>query len=101
MKEEMQMVLRNMRPTKSDRSARVFYVFVCGVFFPKIFIEGVCSLTLPNPILLNVARSSMRLRGGSDASSGGSIFLAPPRFGPLMIFWVFFAKFGFYGPKLP
>jgi hypothetical protein len=33
------------------------------------------SLTLPHPILLNAARSSMRLRcgsrGGSDASSGG------------------------------
>ena len=29
----------------------------------------------------------MHLRGGSDASSSGSIFQAPPRFGPLMIFF--------------
>jgi hypothetical protein len=40
-------------------------------------------LTLPNPILLTPARSSMQLRGGSDASSGGSIFLALPVLAPL------------------
>jgi hypothetical protein len=32
----------------------------------------------------------MRLPGSSDANSGGSIFLAPPRFGPLMTFFGFF-----------
>ena len=37
---------------------------------------------------------------GSDARFGGVHFFGPPRFGPLGIFLVFFAKFGFWGPKL-
>ena len=37
---------------------------------------------------------------GSNARLGGVHFSGPPRFGPFGIFWSFFAKFGFSGPKL-
>ena len=37
---------------------------------------------------------------GSDARFGGVRFSGPPHFGPLATFFGFFAKFGFYGPKL-
>jgi hypothetical protein len=61
------------------------------------------NITQPNTLQCGAEfdAAPMWLRGGLDASSGGSIFLAPPRFGPLMTFFCFFAKFGFYGPKLP
>ena len=62
------------------------------------------NITQPNGVKCGAEfdAAPMRLRGGSDSSSGGSIFLVPPRFGPLMIFLgSFFAKFGFYDPKLP
>ena len=63
-------------------------------------------LTLPNPILFNAARSSMRLwkrlRGGSDASSGGFIFLALAVLAPWWFFiFIFLLNLGSTAPNYP
>ena len=60
-----------------------FDIAICGING----FDGECggwgeALTLPNPNVLTPVRSSMRLRGGSDASSGASIFLALPVLAP-------------------
>jgi hypothetical protein len=56
-----------------------------------INLSGLCWITLRHPILLNAARSSMRLRcgsrGGSDASSGGFGWVGA-KIAPYFLDWV-------------
>ena len=76
------------------------------------YLEYAIPAHFNRPSLLNLARKT-RTQGltkyprralhlsGSDARFGGVHFSGPPHFGPLGdFFWFFFAKFGFYGPKL-